>query len=95
MVCPPCHGYEPERGLCYAGCHLRDRKKDLEVFQRLGLVPGDVLPAEKLISLIYDKLPTVKGICEYGASTSPEWDACSGVYSGMYELRHKKGLFEI
>ncbi|NMB95576.1 MAG: hypothetical protein GYA02_03055 [Clostridiaceae bacterium] len=95
MICPPCHGFEPERGICNAGCHLRDRKKDLDVFQRLGLIPGDTLLAEDLILLIYEKIPTVKGICEYGASTSPEWDACGGTTSGNYEKRCKIGLFQL
>lgn len=90
MVCPPCHSYDTKSGLCFAGCHLRNRKKDLDVFQRLDLVPGDIIPAKELLALIYKRIPTLKGVCEYGAATASEWEACGGASTGGYEKERER-----
>jgi hypothetical protein len=88
MVCPPCWGYLPDRGLCIRACHLRDRKKDLETFCRLGLQPNDILPAKEILARIYTNIPHTKGICSFEKELVPEWANCSGSYGTEYE----KGL---
>lgn len=91
MVCPPCHGFDRERKLCFLGCHLRDRKKDADTFQKLGLLPGDTLPARELIALIYDRIPDNSDICAYEYQTVPQWKSCGG--SERYLKGLKKGFF--
>lgn len=93
MICPPCHSFLPERGICVAACHLRDRKKDLDTMLRLGVQPGDVLPARELIERIYRSIPTTKGICGYDTDTAPEWTTCQSVLSNTYEKGLKHGVF--
>jgi hypothetical protein len=93
MVCPPCHAFKPERGICVASCHLRDRKKDLDTMLRLGLSPGDELPARELVARIYRSIPTTKGICGYDTDTAPEWTTCQSVPGKTYEKGLKRGVF--
>lgn len=88
MVCPPCHAFIPERGVCDAACHLRDRKKDLDTFMVLGLKPGDRIKAVDLVKRIAERIPETAKICAYNETTSPEWNNCGSAYSGRYE----KGL---
>lgn len=84
VVCPPCPGYRPDFKMCVAACHLRDRKKDLETMLRLGVKPGDILPADELIARIYRYIPDNDGICRLNSPNSFEWGDCNGLY--------KKGL---
>lgn len=93
MICPPCHAYDPKRNVCITSCGLRDRKKDLDVLQRLDLMPGDTLPARQLYSRLFETVPTPQGICDYGDTTSPEWESCGGSRSGNYEKGRKMALF--
>lgn len=93
MICPPCHAFCPERGTCVAACHLRDRKKDLDTMLRLGLRPGDVLPARELITRIYRSISTTDGICAYGPNTAPEWEACLSVAIKKFEKGIERGVF--
>ncbi|MGI6335775.1 MAG: hypothetical protein ACOXZM_01775 [Eubacteriales bacterium] len=85
VVCPPCHGFDPVRRMCVAGCHLRDREKDLAVCVRLGISPGDTLPAGELLRRIRERIPHVEGICAYDIDTAPAWTSCAGARSGDYE----------
>ncbi len=94
MICPPCHSFCPERGTCFAACHLRDRKKDLDTMLKLGLRPGDVLPARELIARIYRSIPTTDGICAYGKDTSPEWSACLSVAIKKFEKGLERGVLQ-
>jgi len=92
MICPPCHSYNPERGICIATCHLRDRKKDLDTMMKLGIKPGDTLPAKEIINRIYKFIPTVIGLCSYDTVTSPEWSCCGNAKTGRFENGLKKGI---
>jgi hypothetical protein len=58
---------------------LRDQKKDLDVLQRLGLRFGDVLPARRLLRLLYDCIASTRTICGYGDGIvrNPEWTICN------------------
>jgi hypothetical protein len=65
MICPPCHAYHPPSGLCIGdvGMALRDELKDLDVLQRLGLEYGATLPANELIALLYERIPSTQLVC--------------------------------
>ena len=92
MVCPPCHGFEPKSAICVAGCGLRDRLKDLDVLQKLGLLPGATLKARDLYALLFERVPHSADICDYGEGHVREWRACGGSFSGNYEKGREKGI---
>ncbi len=92
MVCPPCHGYDPDREICDAGCGLRDRLKDLNTFQKLGLQHGDVLPARELWALLFEKLEKLSDICDNPDGVIPEWSTCGSAHSGKYEKLREEGV---
>jgi hypothetical protein len=80
-ACHCCDGFHPESTRCvHAGGLIRDYKKDLDVLQQLGLLPGARMNARELLLLIYARIPTTTAVCGYGtgAVTSPEWSVCSG-----------------
>lgn len=92
-ICPPCHSYAPQRGICVASCHLRDRKKDLDTFLALGLSPGETLSAKELYSRIFKRIPHVSKICAYKKDTAYEWKTCQSSVNGQYEKGIKKGVY--
>ena len=59
-----------------------NRKRDLDVLQKLGLVPGAIRRARYLYSLLFDRIKTPQGICAYD---TPGWEGCPQVSSGAYE----------
>lgn len=80
-ACYCCDGFHPETTRCvHAGGLLRDYKKDLDVFQRLGMMPGDRMNARELLRLIFEKVESTTAVCGYGTgeATSHEWNVCSG-----------------
>jgi hypothetical protein len=80
-ACHCCDGFDPVSTRCvHAGGLLRDYKKDLDVFQRLGMMPGDTMNARELLKLIYEKVASTTEVCGYGTgqATSREWNVCSG-----------------
>jgi hypothetical protein len=89
-ICPPCHSYVARRGICVAGCHLRDRKKDLDTCFALGITPGITLSANELYMRIFDRIPHISVICAYKKDTSYEWQTCGSAYSGRYETGLKR-----
>ncbi len=91
-ICPPCHAFVPDRGICVALCHLRDRKKDLDTFVALGLNPGDTLSARELYRRILEKIPRVGVICGFAQDNSPEWTSCGGAFDGQYEQGLARGV---
>lgn len=97
MACNCCEGFHPENGRCvHAGGLIRDYKKDLDCFQKLGLMPGDTLPANELLELIYERIHSTRDICGYGDGVvrSEEWRIC-GDPSGHpgYEATRRTGIF--
>jgi hypothetical protein len=97
MICPPCDGYHPPSNRCIAGIGmaLRDELKDLDVLQRLGLKYGDVLPARKLLTRLYERIPSTRMICGHGDGVvrGPEWRVCGGPDGDpRYVRARKKGL---
>ena len=52
---------------------LFNDKRDLDIVQKLGLVPGDTRPAIDLFDRLLEKVPTAKGVCGYATVTSETW----------------------
>lgn len=48
-------------------------KRDLDIVQKLGLVPGTTRPARELFMRLLEKVPTAEGVCYYTAVTSDTW----------------------
>ncbi len=84
-ACDCCDGFHPANGRCvHAGGLIRDYKKDLDVFQKLGLQPGTSLPAREFLNLLYERIHSTVQVCGYGDGevTAEEWRVCGG---GSYE----------
>ena len=76
------------------GGKLFNEKRDLDILQRLGLVPGSTRPALELFERLFKKLPTSEHIC--GLPEGPEtWRGCPAAGSGNYEKGLAKGLYSI
>lgn len=69
-----------------------NRKRDLDILQRMGWPPGVTLPARTALKMIHQQIPSVAGLCGYGRATSAAWKGCPRARSGAYERGHKKGL---
>ena len=93
MVCPPCHAYDPKRDICDGACGLRDRLKDLNVFQRLGLTPGDVRTARQLYDLIWERITDIRQICGNMNTAVFEWNDCGGTKDGRHGKARARGKF--
>ena len=76
VICPPCHAFNTESRLCIYPCSLRDRKKDIEVFAKLNMIPGDTIPAREMLWRIYKNIKRVDGICRFEERRVYEWKNC-------------------
>ena len=65
-----------------------NRKRDLDVLQRLGLVPGDTRRARWLYELLFERIATPDGICAYDTA---DWEGCPQARSGVYERVRSAG----
>jgi hypothetical protein len=96
-ACDCCDGFHPETGRCvHAGGLIRDYKKDLDVLQKLGLMPGAALPARELFDLLFERIASTREICGYGDGVvrSEEWRICGGPEGNPgYELTRQTGVF--
>ena len=80
-ACNCCDGFHPDSTRCvHAGGLIRDYKKDLDVFQKLGLMPGARMNARELLMRIYERIPSTTDVCGYGTGvvTAQEWSVCGG-----------------
>lgn len=97
MACDCCDGFHPPNGRCVHSCGLiRDYKKDLDVFQKLGLMPGATMKARQLFALLFQRIPSTRDICAYGdgIERSEEWKICSGPDGNPgYVATRKTGIF--
>ena len=97
MICPPCKMFDPEVNKCTGsiGISLRDELKDLYVLRKLGLKYGDVLPANKLYALLFERIKTPSEVCAFGEkeSSSREWAPCGLMETGGYEHTREIGIF--
>jgi len=62
-----------------------DRRKDLEVCRLLGIVPNTVLPAFWAYRILFERAPTVEGICTSTMPGSADWPQCPHAGSGYFE----------
>ena len=96
-ACDCCDGFHPETGRCvHGGGLVRDYKKDLDCFQKLGLMPGATLPARELFDLIFERIPSTRDICGYGDGVvrSEEWRICGGPDGNEgYATTRQTGVF--
>ena len=96
-ACDCCDGFHPATGRCtHAGGLIRDYKKDLDCFQRLGLMPGDAMPARELFELLFDTIRSTVEICGYvnGEVTATEWTVCGGPEGNQGYLKtRERGIF--
>ena len=70
---------------------LFNTKRDLDIIQKLGLVPGDARPAIDMFERVFANISTAKGICGYDTVTSDAWKGCPRAKSGNYEKGHAMG----
>jgi hypothetical protein len=66
LICAPCPYYNKKFNDCIGNmgrCSLYCDLKDLNVLQRLGLTYGTIMNAHKLYQIIFEKIPTVAGVC--------------------------------
>jgi len=82
----PGHGEDTPEG------ELFNAKRDLDVVQRLGLVPGDARPAVDMFERLLDSIPSAQGICGYAAATADTWRGCARAKSGNYEKGRALGI---
>ena len=71
---------------------LFNEKRDLDIIQKLGLVPGDSRPAVDMFERLWKHVPSASGICGYSTVTDGAWRGCSRANSGYYEKGHALGL---
>jgi len=69
-----------------------NRKRDLDILQRLDWPPGITLPARIIFKHLLNRITTVSGICGYDAATSEGWKGCPKAKSGSYEKGREKGI---
>ncbi|MBT4503270.1 MAG: hypothetical protein HOC74_36410 [Gemmatimonadetes bacterium] len=74
---------------------LFNEKRDLDLLQRLGLVPGDTRPAVELFERLFREVPESRGICGYDGVTADHWRGCDRAESGAYERGIAAGLQQI
>lgn len=74
---------------------LFNAKRDLDILQKLGLVPGDTRPGIDMFERLLANVPTSRGICSYEQVTSDTWRGCQHAASGDYEKGCKLGLSAI
>ena len=71
---------------------LFNAKRDLDIVQKLGLVPGDTRPAIDMFERVLAQIPQSRGICGYETHTSDTWRGCSQAGSGNYEKGRELGI---
>ncbi len=71
---------------------LFNAKRDLDVIQKLGLVPGDARPAVDMFERLLLNVSTATGICGYETVTGDAWRGCARAASGNYEKGHALGI---
>ena len=72
-----------------------NRKRDLEILQRMNWPPGITLPARTAFTCLIKTITSVTGICAYDAVTSASWQGCPKAGCGNYERGREKGIAAI
>ena len=96
-ACYCCDGFHPKNGRCvHDGGLIRDYKKDLDCFQKLGLMPGATMKARDVPALLFERIPSTTAVCGFGDGVvrSHEWRVCGGPEGNAgYALTRKTGVF--
>jgi hypothetical protein len=71
---------------------LFNAKRDLDILQKLDLVPGDIRPAIDLFERLLTKIPQSRGICGYPTRTSDTWRGCAQAGRANYEKGRALGI---
>ena len=71
---------------------LFNTKRDLDIIQKLGLVPGDTRPAVDMFERLLVNVPVADGICGYETITADTWRGCPRAASGAYEQGRALGI---
>jgi len=69
-----------------------NRKRELDVLQRMNWAPRTTLPARTMLMCLLERITTVAGICGYARVTSEAWRGCAKAKSGFYEKGRKRGI---
>jgi hypothetical protein len=69
-----------------------NRKRDLDILQRMSWPPGIVLPARTAFMMLLERIGTVEGTCGYETVTGEGWKGCAKAGSGYYEQGRAKGI---
>ena len=69
-----------------------NRKRDLDILQRMNWPPGVTLPARTAFMCLLRAVPSVAGICGYEAVTSEGWAGCPQAHHGSYERGRERGI---
>ena len=69
-----------------------NKKRDMDILQRLDLAPGSILPARILLGRLFKTIRSVSGICNYDTVTAEAWRGCRRAKSGCYEKGLAKGI---
>ena len=88
MVCGSCDGFDHAACRCvHRGGLIRNFKKNLDVLQKLGLMPGATMKARELCDLLFERIPSTSDVCGYGDEvvTGPAWQICKEVAAASYE----------
>jgi hypothetical protein len=72
-----------------------NRKRDLDILQRMSWAPGTTLPARAVFLSLLRQITSVAGICGYDGPASDGWKGCPKAKSGCYERGHQKGIAAI
>lgn len=72
-----------------------NRKRDLDILEKLDLAPGAILPARILLGRMLKLIPTTDGICAYDRVTSDAWCGCPKAACGYYEKTREAGISAI
>lgn len=84
-------GYQnPRSGRPGPGSPLLNEKRDLDILQRLGLVPGDTRPARDLLARAINQFTNVRDLC--GGTRGGKWRGCPRARTGRYERGVAAGL---
>lgn len=73
-----------------------NRKRDLDMLQKLGLGIGSTMKARDLFRLIFERIPTTKDICgRENAMPSVWWDGCGESNRSKGNENYEKGRKEL
>lgn len=69
-----------------------NRKRDLDILQRMNWAPGTTLPARTIFACVLKQIASVAGICGYDKAGSAAWRGCVKARRGYYEQGRKQGI---